>query len=183
MKYMNDDGLPNLDILRLLDKNLDRVLKTEINGKFPGLREVLKDYETQIKYLLEADDDESLPRLDGILIHHSQKLEKLHMSSFKLDLTAFNLDPIKCKENGVTQSDCGHTEKCYEDGTFVSGPLSYLIYECSIQEIFNIYEKFQLEAMEKIKERLIERAVEMIREKDEAAEGRQIGYVELGMSI
>jgi hypothetical protein len=161
LKVKDSDGLPGLEVLQRFDEQLDCLLKAEINGLSPGLRDILKDYSVQINDLLAANDDESLPRLRGILRHHSLKLEGLGKRYFELNLTAFHLNLVECQKVGVTQSEVGSRLQYYEDGTFTTKSLSYVSVwanECSVQETFNIYEKYQSEATEKIKELLVQRA-------------------------
>jgi hypothetical protein len=175
LEIKDSHTLPGLDILRSFNKQLDCLLKTEIDGHLPGLKDILNDYSAQLNYLLEADDRESALRLEGILKHHSLKLEKLEKHRFEIYLDAFHLDPIECQKNGATQSEIGSKLEYYEDGTCIAESLKYLsvcMDKFSIQETFSIYEKYQLEAIGKIKETLIQRAIDKYNQIFETREER-----------
>jgi hypothetical protein len=187
LEVKDSNALPGLDVLQRFDEQLDCLLKAEINGRSPGLRDILKDYDAKLKHLLEVDNDESILRLIGILRHHSLRLEELGKRCFELDLTAFHLDPFECQKVGVTQSEVSSRVQCYEDGTFTTKSLNYVsvwMNECSTQETLNIYEKYQLEAIEKVKELLVQRAKKKYDRMFETPEERTMRYErELGCTL
>lgn len=175
LEIKDSHTLPGLNILRSFNKQLDCLLRTEINGHLPGLKDILNDYSAQLNCLLESDNCESALRLEGILRHHSLKLEKLEKHRFEIYLDAFHLDPIECQKNGATQSEIGSKLEYYEDGTCTPESLKYLsvcMDKFSIQETLSIYEKYQLEAIGKIKEILIQRAIEKYNQMFETREER-----------